>query len=96
MIYNPASSGSGGSSHSVTFLNSEWTTSGSDRILTIPKSKHGMADGNFVSCIYCLVNGKYLRNTWAGVCTDVQYDASSGNIVLTNRSAYSGKIVFSI
>lgn len=77
----------------VAFAASDWTASGSLYKLTISQSSHKRLSNLFGYKLEYNESGTYLTNVWATAGTDVAYD-SSGNVVLTSDSAYSGRIVF--
>lgn len=62
--------------------------------MTILPENHGRQSANFICCIWHQVNGRYVRNTWAAQSTDVTYDTTTGNIILTSETAYPGKATF--
>lgn len=84
-------------SASVDFTAANWTAGaaeGDPYTLTIPRTSHGRQTGRFGYTLRHLVNGALKENTWAVRCTDVAYQESSGNVVLTSEDAYPGQIVF--
>ena len=83
----------------VDFTEGIWTAvetddAASGYTLTISASAHGRQSANFICSVWHLVNGAYRRNTWAAQTTDIHYDTSTGNIVLSSETAYAGKVTF--
>ena len=83
-----------GKKAAVTFSASSWVSGEEGYTLTIPRASHGRQSGDFGFSLWQQVSGTYVRGTWADVCTDVSYDAATGNIVLSCETGYDGKIVF--
>ena len=79
----------------VNFESSSWVQGEDDLYtITIPKASHQRNSASFGVTIWHYVTSRYVRNTWAALCTDVQYDAATENIILTSETAYPGKIAF--
>lgn len=86
-----------GAARSVTvrFTDADWTKSGNAYTITIPKSTHKRQSGDFDFRLWHLVNSNYVSGTWAAFETDVRYNETTGDIVLTYSSTFPGKITFS-
>ena len=94
MAIHNASIGAG-RSVTVTFADTDWRASGDEHTITIPRSRHKRQSGDFHACVWHLVNGSYVKNTWAAFETDVRYNSATGDIVLTYRDTFPGKVTFS-
>ena len=79
----------------VEFAKEEWEESGSGTmLLRISSADHGRTDHRFGWTIARLSAGEYCTGTWSAAGTGVEYDESTGDIVLTAEEAFAGRIVF--
>lgn len=74
----------------VPFAENEWANGK----LIIAQGDHKRKNDAFVYSIRALDNGKYVSDSWHGACTNVVYDAATGDITLEAEEPYSGEIVF--
>lgn len=74
----------------VAFTAAQW----SGGRLTIAPGLHGRSSGRFGYTLRHSVGGVLKSNTWAVLGTDVAYDGTTKNIVLTCQDAYAGQIDF--
>lgn len=84
----------GGSGAAVSFAASDWTAGTDTYTLAIPPAAHRRTGGDFGYRLGHTVDGVLLPNTWAVLETRAAYDPDTGNVVLTARAAYDGRIVF--
>lgn len=81
-------------SSTVAFSVGDWVSGNGIYKLTLARSLHGRSSAAFGYTLRHQVGGSLKGSTWAVRCTDVEYDADSGNIVLTAEDAYTGVAVF--
>ena len=87
----------GGSRNTVDFTAGSWQTgsgAGAKYTLSIAQAQHGRQDRGFTCSIWHLVNGTYIRNTWAAMGTNIRYNEDK-TITLESETPYNGTIVFS-
>lgn len=83
-------------SRRVEFTAAGWAeeANSGDYTLRILSSQHKRGSDAFGYKLQHLVNGRCMTGTWAVMGTDVSYEESSGDVVLTGRCAYDGVITF--
>ena len=76
----------------ITFTADQWTGSGTSYTLTIPKSSHGLEADVVFGAARALINGKYIKNVWAALETNVEMDVNK-NLILSSTSAFTGDVI---
>lgn len=79
----------------VTFTESQWVASGTEKKLVIAQTAHGRQSEKFTYTLRHLVGGAMKSNTWSTMCAEVKFVEATKNIEIYSSDAFPGEIVFS-